>query len=318
VNFYKLVTAALRMRAGRKKIVTDNLNFPSDLYLLQGCAAQNPGVRIEVVESPDGVHLPPEEIEARLDDDTVLLTLSHVSFKTGFLHDMRRLTKAAQDKGALVLWDLSHSVGALPIDLSEADFAVGCTYKYLNGGPGSPAFLYVNDRHHAVAQNPIWGWFGQRRPFEFGLEYQAAEGIDGMLIGTPPILSMLGVEAGVDLVAEAGLANIRAKSERLTAFMIDQWREHLAPLGMELRSPEDPARRGSHISLGHPDGHAIDRALIEVKKVVPDFRAPDNIRFGFSPLYTTFAEIEEAVRRTKEVIESGIYRDFAGAIEGVT
>lgn len=318
VNFYKLVTAALTMQKGRTKIVTDDLNFPSDLYLLQGCVAQNPGTQIEVVKSPDGIHLPPEEIEARLDENTALLTLSHVSFKSGFLHDMARLTKKAHAMGVLVLWDLSHAVGAVPIELGEADFAVGCTYKYLNGGPGSPAFLYVNEKHHEDAQNPIWGWFGQRKPFDFGLEYQPAEGMNGMLIGTPPILSMLGVEAGVDLVAEAGLDRIRAKSLKLTAFMVEQWREHLAPLGMVLRTPEDPAQRGSHIALAHPEAYPIDRALIEAKKVIPDFRAPDNIRFGFSPLYTTFAEIEEAVRRTKEVITSGIYEGFRERTEGVT
>ena len=314
VNFYKLVMAALAMQEGRTKIVTDDLNFPSDLYLLQGCAAQRPGTRIEVVKSEDQIHSGP--IEEALDEDTALLTLSHVSFKSGFRHDMARLTRAAHEKGVLVLWDLSHSVGAMPIELGEADFAVGCTYKYLNGGPGAPAFLYVREDLQEKATNPIWGWFGQNRPFDFSLDYQGAPGLDAMLVGTPPILSMLAIEAGVDMILEAGLDKIRAKSKRLTEFMVEQWEEHLPE--MELRSPRNPQQRGSHISLGHPDGYAIDRALIEAKKVIPDFRAPDNIRFGFSPLYTTFGEVEEAVRRTKDVIESGLYRDYAVAKGVVT
>jgi len=315
VNFYKLVMAALAMRKGRAKIVTDDLNFPSDLYLLQGCAEEK-GARIEVVKSPDSIH--PGDIEGALDEDTALLTLSHVSFKSGYRYDMAQLTRAAHAKGALVLWDLSHSVGAMPIELGEADFAVGCTYKYLNGGPGAPAFLYVKEDLQAEARNPIWGWFGQKKPFEFGLDYEQAPGLDGMLVGTPPILSMLAIEAGVEMVLEAGLSNIRENSERLTAFMVEQWRQHLEPLGVELRSPIEPDKRGSHISLGHPDGYAIDRALIEAKKVIPDFRAPDNIRFGFSPLYTTLEEIEEAVRRTCEVIVSGVYRDYANQTGTVT
>ena len=318
VNFYKLVMGALDRQKGRTKIVTDDLNFPSDLYLLQGCAKQHGDVELVVLRSPDGIHLPAELIESVLTEDTAILTLSHVSFKSGFMHDMARLTKAAQDEGALVLWDLSHSVGAVPIDLGTADLAVGCTYKYLNGGPGSPAFLYVREDLQGDFANPIWGWFGQRHPFDFKLDYQPALGLDRMLTGTPPILSMIGIEAGIDLVLEAGIERLRAKSILQTERLINLIDEHLIPYGADLRSPRDPACRGSHVAVSHPDGHAIDQALIRLKNVIPDFRAPDNIRLGVAPLYTSFQELDWAIEAMKEVLESGVYFEYQSETQGVT
>ena len=311
VNFFKLVTAALAARPGRRRIVTDNLNFPSDLYLLQGIVEVLGGRHeIEVVKSEDGIH--GADILSALDSDTALVTLSHTDFKSGFIYDMEEISAAAHRAGALVLWDLSHSVGSVPVDLhmANADLAVGCTYKYLNGGPGAPAFLYVREERQDLLRSPIWGWFGHRNAFDFGLDYVPAPGIDRFMAGTPPILSMISAEAGVDLLLEAGMEAIRAKSLAMTEFMVRLWRESLEPHGVTLNSPTDATRRGSHISLGYADGLRVDRALIEEMSVIPDFRAPDNIRLGVAPLYTTFSEIENAMARFAQVLQEGLYLKY--------
>ena len=321
VNFYKLVHSVLSNRpAGRTKIVTDNLNFPSDVYLLQGLAKQFPGVEVVVVESMDGIHIWPEQIQAVLDEQTALLTLSHCCYRSGFLHDMRSLTEDAHSFGIPVLWDLSHSAGAVEIDLAQCnvDYAVGCTYKYLNGGPGSPAYLYVRKELQAEASNPIWGWFGQNRPFEFSLAYEPAAGLDRMMTGTPPVLSMIAVEAGVDLLLEAGMERVAEKSRAMFSFLLERWKENLADLGVGLGSPVLDGRHGSHALLTHPNAYAIDQALIQKHKVIPDFRAPDGVRFGFAPLYTTFSEIERAVGSLRRVLETGEWREFEGEVGGVT
>jgi kynureninase len=214
--------------------------------------------------------------------------------------------------GALVLWDLSHAVGAVPVELDrwDADLAVGCTYKYLNGGPGAPAFLYVRRALQEEALSPIWGWFGQRSPFAFDLEYEPERGITRFLVGTPPILSLLAVESGLDLILEAGLERIRLKSVRLTSYLVYLVDTVLARLGFALGSPRDPARRGSHVSIRHPEGYRINRALIEEMKVLPDFREPDNIRLGLAPLYTSFVEVWDAVDRIRRVVEGRRYLDY--------
>jgi kynureninase len=313
VNFFKLATAALQARPSRTKIVTEATNFPSDLYLLQGCSQLlGGGYEIVNVDAPDGIHLPPDLIEAELDSNTALLALSHTAFKSGYVHDMKRLTQAAHDVGALVLWDLSHSAGAMPLELEAAgvDLSVGCCYKYLNGGPGAPAFLYVREALQEELKSPIWGWFGQKGAFDFGLAYQPADGIDRFMAGTPPIVSMALVEPGLDLLLEAGLDRIRTKSVEQTELLISLWSEHLEPLGVTLNSPFDSSVRGSHVSLGHPEALRIDRALIEQKDVIPDFRRPDNIRFGVAPLYNSFEELAEAVVRMRDVIESESYRRY--------
>jgi kynureninase len=287
---------------------------------LQGLAAQFPGDEIVVLESPDNIHLPFELIEEALDERVALLTLSHVAFKSGHRHDLDRLTRAAHAKGVPVLWDLSHSVGAVPIDLAacQADYAVGCTYKYLSGGPGAPAFLYIRRDLQELSSNPIWGWFGQKRPFDFGLQYEPAEGLNRMLTGTPPILSMIGVEAGVDLLLEAGMEALLTKSQQMFGFAYRLWQEELQPLGVGFGSPIPEESHGSHVTFTHQSAYAIDQALIANHKVIPDFRAPDGIRFGFAPLYTTFGEIERGVRALKDVVESGAFKRFGGQIEGVT
>ncbi len=321
VNLFKLAMAALILRPGRSKIVTDAFNFPSDLYVLQGCnRLLNDRCRIQVVPSGDGISADLDNTLAAIDEDTALVTLSHVVFKSGYLYDAAVITRRAHEQGALVLWDLSHSVGAVPVVLDEwgADFAVGCTYKYLNGGPGAPAFLYVNRALQGEALSPIWGWFGDTAPFAFDLDYRPADGIRRFLAGTPPILSTLAMESGVDLLAEAGIARLRAKSIALTGYMIDLVDALLAAHGFSLGTPRDAARRGSHVSVRHPEGYRINRALIEEMNVLPDFREPDNLRLGLAPLYTSFEDVWQAVERIRVVMVEGRYRRYPTTRAAVT
>ena len=310
VNLFKLTMAALAKRPGRDRIVSDVLNFPSDLYILQGCVRLLGDCHhLHLVPSADGITVDQQTLFDAMDERTALVTLSHVTFKSGFLYDAAAVTERAHQVGALVLWDLSHSVGAVPVKLDRwgVDLAVGCTYKYLNGGPGAPAFLYVRRDLQEEALSPIWGWFGQRSPFDFDLEYEATEGVGRFLVGTPPILSLLAMESALDLLLEAGLERIRRKSVRLTSYLVYLVDTVLAPLGFVLGSPRDPARRGSHVSIRHPEGYRINRALIEEMGVLPDFREPDNIRLGLVPLYTSFAEVWEAVDRIRQVVEEERY-----------
>jgi len=313
VNLYKLTMAALTLNPERRRIISDELNFPSDLYILQGCV-RTLGDRhhIEVVPSEDEITIDLEKLYAAIDERTALVTLSHVSFKSAFLYDAAVVTARAHEAGALVLWDLSHSVGAMPVELDHwgADLAVGCTYKYLNGGPGSPAFLYVRRELQEQLTSPIWGWFGQRTPFAFDLDYEPAAGISHFLVSSPPVLSLLGMEAALDLPLEVGLERIRRKSVQMTEYMIYLVDTILVPLGFSLGSPRDSAERGSHVSVRHPKGYRINRALIEEMSVIPDFREPDNLRLGLSPLYTTFEEVWEAVDRIRRVVEEDRYLNY--------
>lgn len=319
VDLFKLVIAALAYQKGRTGVITDDLNFPSDLYIMQGCAKLS-GAEIEVIRSKDGVHADHDGIKSALNKNTALTSLTHVAFKSSYMHDMQGITQAAHDHGALALWDLSHSVGAVPLHLKEAgaDLAVGCTYKYLNGGPGAPAFLYVRRDLQEKLMGPIWGWFGERKPFDFRLDYEPAKGINRFLAGTPPILSMTAVEPGLDLILEAGMDRLRKKSLAQTEYLIQLYDTLLAPLGVTLNTPRDPSRRGSHVSLGHPEGLKIDLALIEEENVIPDFRAPDNIRFGCTPLYTTFEELHGAMTKMAMVIQTRSYERFGAEELAVT
>ena len=313
VNFFKLVLAALAARPDRPLVVSDDLNFPSDLYILQGALRlAGPGRRLESVHSPDGLSVPIEALQAAMTPETALLTLTHTSFKSGFIYDMPAVTALAHQAGALMLWDLSHSVGAMPLALraAGADLAVGCTYKYLNGGPGAPAFLYVRRELQAALLNPIWGWFGQKGQFDFKLDYEPGPGLQHFLSGTPPMLSTAAIEPALDLLLEAGLERLRAKSVAQTEYLIELWQALLAPLGVSLNSPRDPARRGSHVSLGHPEGLRVDRALIEEMAVIPDFRYPDNIRLGVAPLYTRFVDIYEGLTRLQRVLAERLYEKY--------
>ena len=324
INLFKLATAALTLRPDRKRIITDTFNFPSDLYILQGIIhllAPSPfqgegrggGYNILRI-GPQDDDITPDltALENAIDEDTALVTLSHVTFKSGYLYDMARITELAHRKGALVLWDLSHSAGALPIELDkrDVDFAIGCTYKYLNGGPGAPAFLYVNKALQNDALSPIWGWWGQQDPFEFDLNYRPAPGVQRFLVGTAPILSMLAMEEALTPLLDAGIAALRAKSMLMTDYASFLTDGMLAPLGFSLGSPRDSARRGSHISIRHEEGYRINRAMIEELNVIPDFRAPDNIRLGFAPLYISFSDIREGFDRIRRVVEEKRYEKY--------
>jgi kynureninase len=321
VNLYKAVVAALRMRPVRPKILSDDLNFPSDLYILEGAARATDRRReLRLIPSRDGISGPEADILAAIDEETAVVVLTHAVFKSAFLYDMARITARAHAMGALVVWDLSHSAGAIPIDLTAAcaDFAVGCTYKYLNGGPGAPAFIFVHGELQADAENPISGWMGHHEPFAFGLAYDPAPGMRRFLSGTPPILSLAAIEPGIDLLLEAGIENIRAKSLAQTRYLIELWEEMLAPLGFELRTPRDDARRGSHIALGHPEGLRISRALQAEMNVIPDFRHPDNLRLSTAPLYTTYCELFDAADRLRAVVAERRYAHYPTAIPRVT
>jgi kynureninase len=314
INLFKLVLSALALRPERKRIVTDTLNFPSDLYILQGCVRLLGGRHtIMRIGSRDGDVTPDvAAFSAAIDDDTALVTLSHVTFKSGYLYDMAAISRQAHRHGALVLWDLSHSIGAVPMDLDGwgADFAIGCTYKYLNGGPGSPAFLYVRKELQETAISPIWGWWGQQDPFAFGLDFTPAPGIQRFLAGTQPMLSLLAMEAALDVLLEAGIEPLRRKSRLLTEYMLSLAEMVLVPLGFAAGTPRDPQRRGAHVSLRHPEGYRINRALIEELNVLPDFRAPDNLRLGLAPLYTSFAEVWEAVDRIRRAVAEKRYEKY--------
>lgn len=321
VNFFKLVIAALQANPGRRTIITDDLNFPSDIYLLQGVAELlGSGYRVEILRTTDGQTISMEQLNKAIGPDTALVTLSHVVFKSGFCYNMHAVTELAHQRGALALWDLSHSVGSVPVQLNaaQADFAVGCTYKYLNGGPGAPAFLYVRRDWQEKVRNPIWGWFGQKNQFEMGLDYAPAPGLNRFLVGTPPQLALAAIEPGVELLLEAGMERLRAKSVQQTEYFIQLWESELQPLGVSLNSPREAAHRGSHISLGHTDGLRVDRALIEDMHVIPDFRFPDNIRFGIAPLYTRYEDIYETVRRLKHVLTTRLYEKYPAERPEVT
>jgi kynureninase len=308
VNLFKLCSAVLDAAPGA--IVTDHDNFPTDRYVLQGLAAQR-SLELRMLEAAPLEGPQPAGLEPLLADGAVtLVVLSHVSYRAGVLADMAALTAVAREHGARVVWDLSHSAGAVPVALRDAgvELAVGCTYKYLNAGPGAPAFLYVTQELQRHLRSPIWGWFGQRDQFAMDRDYDPVEGIGRFQAGTPPVLDLAAVEEGVRLTAEAGVDRLRAKSVALCDLIValhDVW---LAPLGFELGSPRGGQRRGSHVSLRHEEAWPICRALIERAAVVPDFRGPDSIRLGVAPLYTGFADVWDALDRLRRLVEAGEQR----------
>ena len=320
VNLHKLAAAAVVARPGRTKIVTDDLNFPSDHYVLAEVArAAGPDHRLEIVPS-DGVMGPVEALAAAIDDTTALVSLSHAAFKSGYTYDLAELTRIAHDAGALILWDMSHSVGSVDADLTGAgaDLAVGCTYKYLNGGPGSPAFLYVRSELQGELASPISGWWAHAEPFALDLDFRPVNGIRKFHAGTMPTLSLAAARPGIALTVEAGMLAIRTKSVSLMAFMEELFGSHLEQLGFSWASPVHSSRRGSHASLAHPQAWQITQALIEAGKVLPDFRAPDNLRLGFAPLYTSHLDIHTAVLRLVSVVESGAWFSYCATPNAVT
>ncbi|MFN8469412.1 MAG: kynureninase [Caldilineaceae bacterium] len=317
VNFFKLLVAGLRgarqRDARRTRILTDDLNFPSDIYVIEEAIdLLGRHHTLDLLRTPDGIHGPVDALQKALADDVALLTLSHTVFKSGYTYDMAAITQKAHDAGALLLWDLSHSAGSVPIDLNaaNADLAVGCTYKYLNGGPGAPAFLYIRRDLQEQLANPIAGWMSQSNLFDFGLAHKPVSTLRRFLSGTPPVLSLALIEVGVDLLLSAGMDALRAKSMQQTEYLVALWEAMLQPLGYTLNSPRDPARRGSHISLGHPEGLRIDLALIRDCNVLPDFRYPDNIRIGIAPLYNTFADVHAVAAALAKVVEQGVYKKY--------
>jgi len=307
VNLFKVLTAALRLRPERRVLVSEEGSFPTDLYLTEGViggAGDGPGGYRRRLLGREEHSL--EALDALLDADTAVLLLSHVDYRTGRLRDMAAVTELAHRHGALVVWDLCHSAGALPVRLDDCgvDFAVGCGYKYLNGGPGAPAFLYAAERHHAAAEQPLTGWFGHAEPFAFETGYRPAPGIGRFLTGTPPLLALAGLQAALGIWEEVDLDALRAKSLALTDLFLDL----TAPLGLEVLTPLPPEQRGSQVSLRHPQARAVMAALIE-RGVIGDFRAPDVVRFGFTPLYLSYADVAAAARALCEVVGSGIWRE---------
>ena len=310
VNLFKVLSAALNIARAdgpaRRRIVSERSNFPTDLYIAEALAKER-GLELVLAESP-------EQLQGLLDERCAVLMLTHVNYSTGRMHDMAALSRAAHEAGALALWDLAHSAGAVPVDLrgSGADFAVGCGYKYLNGGPGAPAFAWVAPRHAERFWQPLAGWMGHAAPFEFTPDYRPAAGIRRYLCGTPPVLSLAALECGVDtvLAAEAlgGLAALRRKSLALTRAFADGVEARCAGHGLKLVSPRDDAQRGSQVCFAHPSiGYPVMQALI-ARGVVGDFRAPDILRFGFTPLYTRFVDVWHAVGHLQQVLDGGEWR----------
>jgi kynureninase len=300
VGLFRLMTSVLRARPQRRVIVTEWSNFPTDLYIAQG-VAELLGCEVRAVER--------DSLGDALDTDTALLMLTEVDFRTGARHDMGTLTAAAHAAGALVLWDLSHSAGAVEVQLNHhhVDLAVGCGYKYLNGGPGSPAFLYVATALQQELRNPIQGWLGHDNPFLFDSEYRRAAGIRGWMSGSPPVLAIGALAVGIDIQLEAGAHAVGAKAGLLTEVFMSLARTRLCPLGFEVATPAEPERRGAQVSLRHPDGLAIVRAVAD-RGVIGDFRPPDLCRFGLAPLYTRFIDLWDAVERIADVVETGTNR----------
>ena len=295
IKVFQALSAALRLRPGRRVILSDSGNFPSDLYVADGLARAT-GAELRVVA--------PEDVAAAIAPDLAVLMLTEVDYRTGRRHDMAALTARAHDAGALAVWDLAHSAGAVDLDLlgADADFAVGCTYKYLNGGPGAPAFIWTHPRHADAAQPILQGWMGHDAPFAFDLDYRPAPGVERMRVGTPPVIALTALDAALDVWDGVSMAELRARSVALTeAFIAGVEAE--CP-GLALNSPRDPARRGSQVGFHHPQGYAVMQALIAAG-VVGDFRAPDVLRFGFAPLYNDGEDVARAVETLARILRDG-------------
>jgi len=317
LNLFKLAYASLKTNPGKTKILSDDLNFPTDLYVIQGLVDQQfPGHTIELITSEDGITIEDHNVQDLLDQNTTLVTLSYVAFKSSFMYDMKRINDLAKANGTYVIWDLSHAAGAVPVKLNDTDaeMAVGCTYKYLNGGPGAPAFLYVRKDLQKKLINPVWAWFGHEKPFDFDMNFRADPGIQKFACGTPSVLSLAAIEPGLDLIIEAGIDNLREKSLDQSRFLIEMIKKELMPLGFRFGSPLDNEKRGSHVSIQHPEGYRINRAMIEPENdaipIIPDFRPPENIRLGIAPLYNSYMDLYYTVERIKEIVETGEFERF--------
>jgi kynureninase len=301
INLFKVLSAALHLNPGRRVILSERDNFPTDLYMAQGLIAQLGGKHeLKLVSG--------EEIAGAISGDTAVVMLTHVNYRTGAMFDMKAITQAAHKAGALMLWDLAHSAGAVPVDLTaaNADFAVGCGYKFLNGGPGAPAFVWVPKRHQDNFVQPLSGWLGHAAPFAFEPGYRPAQGIARYICGTPPVLSLAALEIGVDGLLAADIGALRRKSIALTELFIRLVETHCAGQGLSLASPRDATKRGSQVCFSHGDGYPIMQALI-ARGVIGDFRAPDILRFGFAPLYVRHVDVWDAVAILKDVLTSAVW-----------
>lgn len=300
INLFKVLSAALRLRPDRTTVVSEAGGFPTDLYIIEGAAGSH---RRRLLD--DG-----EDVGTALDEDVAVVVLGHVDYRTGRLRDMARVTEQVHRAGALMIWDVCHSVGALPVRLGDcdADFAVGCTYKYVNGGPGSPAFLFATRRHQDSVRQPLSGWHGHADPFAFDVDYRPAPGVSRFLVGSPPILAYAPLESSLDIWDRVDLDRLRAKSVALTSLFLELVERECAGHGVEVASPRDPEQRGSQIALRHPEGYRIVRALIE-RGVIGDFREPDVMRFGFAPLYLRYVDVWDAVQELRDVLASGVWQE---------
>lgn len=303
VNLFKLLSAGLRLNSRRNKVLSTADNFPTDLYMVQGLSELlgTDLCQLKLVEE--------RQIEQSMDESVAILLLTHVNFRTGKLLDMAKLTQLAHDKGIIVIWDLAHSAGAVEVDLDSCavDFAVGCGYKYLNGGPGAPAFLYVAKRHQTNTKQPLVGWMGHAKPFAFEPMYQQAPNINHYLSGTPNVLSMSALDAALDVWRDVSITDIRQKSVALSDLFLKLFSSKNALDSFSLCSPQDPNDRGSQLAFSHPQAFAICQALIE-RGVITDFRAPNIIRFGLTPLYTSFQDIWYAIMTLSDIVESRLYQ----------
>jgi kynureninase len=298
LNIFKVLAAGLNLNPNKHKIISEPDNFPTDLYMAQGL--------IQLLGSAHQLVLKPAaEIMDAIDEDTAIVMLTHINYRTGAMHDMQAITTRAHEKGALMIWDLCHSAGAMPVDLngSKADFAIGCGYKYLNGGPGAPAFVYVAQRHQANFSQPLAGWLGHAQPFAFDWQYRPAEGIGRYLAGTQPVMSMIALECGIDLMLEADMSLVRQKSLAMGGLFIQLVEQRCGDYGLELVTPREGAVRGSQVSYSHPQGFPIMQALI-AQGVIGDYREPNILRFGFTPLYVSYTDVWDMVE-----ILSNILRD---------
>lgn len=319
VNFYRLVRAAITARPGRKTIITDEANFPTDRYIMQGIADEL-GLNLVVIPNELMEHqvgssfsdelVKPEILQPYLTDDVALVTLSVVAYRSGALHNIKGLTDLVRACGALIVWDASHAVGALDMqfDRDGVDLAVGCTYKYGNSGPGSPAWLYVSKRIQAELLMPIQGWFAQRNQFLMGSKFEQTEGMRGFQIASPSIIGLLCIDEGFGMIEEASISAINAKALKGTDMMVELFDQWLVPLGYELITPRDSKLRGGHITIYHPDAAQIARGLRDDMKVIPDYRAPNSIRVAISPLATSYVEVFDGFERIREYTESGKYK----------
>ena len=302
VNLYRLAVAALEARLPRRIVVIERSEFPTDRYVVEGLARER-DLEIRWIEGDPVEGLSTGDVASALDGDVALVILSAVNYRSAAIVDIGAVTSAARDAGALVIWDLSHAAGSIPVELgaNRVDLAVGCTYKYLNGGPGAPAYLYVRRELQDELQPPIQGWFAQRDQFEMGPRFERRLGIAGWLVGTPGILGLAAAEAGIELSAEAGIDRVRAKGIDLTEYAIELFDAWLAPLGFALGSPRDPTRRGAHVAIRHPEAERLTQALIE-RNVIPDFRAPDSIRLGLSPPTTSFEDVHRGLTALRDLL----------------